>query len=171
MENATKALLIAATVLVAILIISLGIYIVTSSGETIDSSRNSMTELEIKTFNQRFTSFEGKRKSNAQVLQLLKTIQSSNSSNDNQIAVKLVGLGQVVDTHSYAIVDENNNLEKCNVGNIMSLDEIINKVKNNRAYNYKVELYYCNQKTAYYSNNKALKPMAGCIILVMISKN
>lgn len=171
MENASKALIIAAAVIIGILLISSAIFIVTSASESLHSSRNSMTELQIYSFNQKFTSFEGKRKANWQVNQLLKTIASSNSSNNNQIAVKLSGFDEVLDSSRYAIFDESNKMIKCNASKIVSLDEIVAKVNNNKTYNYTVTLYYCNEKTRSMGNNKDLKPVAGCILLIHIHKN
>ena len=56
MENATKALLIAAAVLVAILIISLGIGIFNMSSEQIDNAGD-LTEYQVQTFNDKFRKY------------------------------------------------------------------------------------------------------------------
>ena len=52
MENATKALLIAAAVLVAILIISLGLVVYNMAAETVNNSAN-LSEYEIQSFNEK----------------------------------------------------------------------------------------------------------------------
>ena len=54
MENATKALLIAAAVLVAILIISLGLVVYNMASETVDNAGN-LDEYQIQQFNEKFT--------------------------------------------------------------------------------------------------------------------
>ena len=48
MENATKALLIAAAVLIAILLISFGVYIINSTGDVINISARSYGEINVQ---------------------------------------------------------------------------------------------------------------------------
>lgn len=76
MENATKALLIAAAVLVAILIISLGLVVYNMASETIDSVNFSGQE--ITAFNDKFTQYEGKKVRGSEVNAMLKTVMNSN---------------------------------------------------------------------------------------------
>ncbi len=61
MENASKALLIAGAILLAILIIAIGMFIYTSAQSTIQNSMSSMTTQEIEGFNSNFTTYEGKQ--------------------------------------------------------------------------------------------------------------
>ena len=58
MENATKALLIAAAVLVAILIISLGLVVYNMAAESVNNN-SSLSAQEIQAFNDQFTQYEG----------------------------------------------------------------------------------------------------------------
>jgi len=76
MENATKALLIAAAVLVAILIISLGLVVYNMASETIDSVNFSGQE--ITAFNDKFEQYEGSNVRGSEVNAMLKTVLSSN---------------------------------------------------------------------------------------------
>lgn len=76
MENATKALLIAAAVLVAILIISLGLVVYNMASETIDSVNFSGQE--ITAFNDKFTQYEGSKVRGSEVNAMLKTVLNSN---------------------------------------------------------------------------------------------
>ena len=57
MENASKALIIAGAILLAILIISLGILIYNQASG--DVNNNAMSEVELNNFNQKFTQYEG----------------------------------------------------------------------------------------------------------------
>ncbi|MEI3356131.1 MAG: hypothetical protein V8R81_03530 [Clostridia bacterium] len=57
MENASKALIIAGAILLAILIISLGIMIYNQASGVVNN--NSMTEVEVTTFNQKFEQYLG----------------------------------------------------------------------------------------------------------------
>ena len=59
MENASKALLIAGAILLAILIIAIGMYIYNSAQSTITDSLTSMSTQEIDAFNNQFISYEG----------------------------------------------------------------------------------------------------------------
>lgn len=76
MENATKALLIAAAVLVAILIISLGIVVYQMASETISSVNFSGQE--VQAFNDQFMQYQGDNKRGSEVNALLKTVLQAN---------------------------------------------------------------------------------------------
>lgn len=78
MENATKALLIAAAVLIAILIISLGIVIYNQASETINSVN--MSGQEIQAFNDQFLKYDGQGKRGTEINALLKTALNNNMS-------------------------------------------------------------------------------------------
>ena len=71
MENATKALLIAAAVLIAILIISFALIIYNMASETVGNVN--LSEAEISQFNAKFTAYEGERISGAQINALTTT--------------------------------------------------------------------------------------------------
>ena len=76
MENASKALIIAGAILLAILIISLGIMIYQQASGVVNS--NSMSEVDISTFNTRFTQYQGQNIRGAQVNALLDQIRNNN---------------------------------------------------------------------------------------------
>lgn len=78
MENATKALLIAAAILVAIIIISLGLAVVRQGQEAISSA--DMSEAEMESFNSKFRTYEGNNVSTADVNALLSTVLSHNQN-------------------------------------------------------------------------------------------
>ena len=82
MENATKALLIAAAVLVAVLIITLGVTIFTNSSEQVDGAGD-LSEYQIQQFNDKFRRYEGTNESGSDVNALLKTVFSHNQSQEN----------------------------------------------------------------------------------------
>ena len=76
MENATKALLIAAAVLVAILIISLGLVVYNMASETIGAVNFSGQE--ITAFNEQFIQYQGQHVRGTEVNAMLNTVLSSN---------------------------------------------------------------------------------------------
>lgn len=89
MENATKALLIAAAVLIAILIISLGLVVYNKASETMDSV--DMSGQEIQAFNEKFTKYAGDSVRGTEVNALLKTAVNNNlTEGNNGNSAKLV---------------------------------------------------------------------------------
>ena len=76
MENATKALLIAAAVLVAILIISLGLVVYNMAAETMDSVN--ISGQEVTASNEKFTRYDGAHRRGSEVNAMLKTVLSAN---------------------------------------------------------------------------------------------
>ena len=94
MENATKALLIAAAVLIAILIISLGIVIFNQASETINSVN--MSGQEIQAFNDQFLKYNGTGKRGTEVNALIKSALNNNmterAGNNSQDTAKCVDI-------------------------------------------------------------------------------
>lgn len=89
MENATKALLIAAAVLVAILIISLGLVVYNKASEAVDGSAD-LSEYQIQQFNEKFTKYQGENVSGGEVNALLTTVfNHNNSQEDTSTCVKV----------------------------------------------------------------------------------
>lgn len=76
MENASKALIIAGAILLAILIISLGIMIYQQASGVVNN--NAMSEVDINSFNQKFLQYTGTNVRGAQVNALLNQIQTNN---------------------------------------------------------------------------------------------
>lgn len=81
MENATKALLIAAAVLVAIIIISLTLSIVQQGSDAVSDA--DLSEAEMTQFNSKFTAYEGRSISTSQANTLLNTVLSHNVQEKN----------------------------------------------------------------------------------------
>lgn len=81
MENASKALIIAGAILLAILIISLGIYIFNQASQITKS--NNLSEVEVLNFNEKFTSFEGSNVRGSEVNSLLTRVVQNNVANQD----------------------------------------------------------------------------------------
>lgn len=89
MENASKALIIAGAILLSILIISLGIAIFNQASGVLNN--NSMTEVEVSTFNQKFEQYTGDKVRGANVNSLINAVNTNNMSTDDDTkTVKLV---------------------------------------------------------------------------------
>jgi len=82
MENASKALVIAGAILVAILLISIGVLIINSTGDMTDQVGSTADTMAIETFNSQFTNYQGTAVSAAQVKSLVSKVNASNATND-----------------------------------------------------------------------------------------
>lgn len=92
MENASKALLIAGGVLIAIILIAMGVRILNSTSGTTDSVETTSQALENAMYNKKFNMYIGERKSAKTVKQLAEVIISHNGvakNDDEKIRFKL----------------------------------------------------------------------------------
>ena len=83
MENASKAILISGAILIAIILISLGVKVISSQKEAINTSKDSADVVAKNTFNSQFEKYVGTRKG-SEVKQLLIDIETSNSVNPDK---------------------------------------------------------------------------------------
>ncbi len=121
MENASKALIIAGAILLAILIISLGILIYNQASSVVNE--NTMDSVEVSQFNTQFTQYEG-TKSGSTVRSLAQAVLSSNVSQDDDD--RKVSLTVVDGGSNYQIVttstDQIDNLEKISTGGTYDIE-------------------------------------------------
>ena len=86
MENASKALIIAGSILISILVISLGVMIFTNMSNTVKSNAN-LNKQQIQAFNSKISPYIGKNISGSQVNELISRVRAINqkakSSDDN----------------------------------------------------------------------------------------
>lgn len=100
MENASKALIIAGAILLAILIISLGIMILGKAQDTINGS--GMTQAEVQAFNEKFTKYEGKQRGSS-VRSLIQEVISNNGTQENIDSGRLVAVEGTANTNGAGI--------------------------------------------------------------------
>ena len=93
MENASKALIIAGAVLIAILLISMGVMLVNSGKGVTDTATKGMASEKIQIFNSQFTPYEG-NKSGTEVKSLINKVIASNAV-DEEHFVSVFGTGSV----------------------------------------------------------------------------
>ena len=93
MENASKALIIAGAILLAILLISLGIMIYNQAQNTVNNS--GMSEAESSSFNNKFLKYEGTQTGSV-VKSLINEVIVTNSQGERQ--VKFKGAGNTTET-------------------------------------------------------------------------
>ena len=92
MENATKALLIAASVLVVILIISLGLVAYNGAAEQVN--KVDLSEYQIQQFNEKFIKYKGENLKATEINAMLKTVFYHNTSQeDDSTTVEVYYLG------------------------------------------------------------------------------
>lgn len=60
MDNSMKALIIAGTVLISVLLISAGVFIINNSKDTTDQSKTAMSKLEVQEHNKKIEKYLGK---------------------------------------------------------------------------------------------------------------
>lgn len=98
MENASKALIIAGAILLAILLITLGIFVFTQAQDTLGSIN--LSEQEVLAFNNKFLAYEGTIRG-SEVKQLINLIDSNNKSREQEGATERIiayASGSVKDT-------------------------------------------------------------------------
>ena len=91
MENASKALLIAGAILIAIVLISLGV-IILQQGQEVSKNAN-MSEAQIAAFNAKFTQFEGRNVRGSVVKQLYRTVLQNNIAEKDATKKVSIALG------------------------------------------------------------------------------
>ena len=84
MENASKALIIAGSILIALLLFSIGIMLFNGSSGLFSNAKTKMSEQERSMFNQEYTMYEGNRNTGNQIKELIrKVIVNNSNSGDN----------------------------------------------------------------------------------------
>ncbi len=99
MENASKALIIAGAILLAILLISLGIMIFNQAQDTVNNS--GMSQAEITAFNNKFLKYEGTQKGSvvkSLINEVLATNQSLSTSERVKVTLVKKGNGEEITT-------------------------------------------------------------------------
>ena len=83
MENASKALLIAGAILIAILLIAIGMMVFNSAKGVIDTSSSNMSDTEKTAFNKQFTIYNGVQ-SGSNLKEIISKVNTNNSNPNNQ---------------------------------------------------------------------------------------
>lgn len=87
MENASKALLIAGSVLIAVLLIAVGMRLFNSTTGTSDVATGHMESTGIATFNSKFTAYAGSNKSASQVKALANVVIANNANSQHKVSL------------------------------------------------------------------------------------
>jgi len=87
MENASKALLIAGSILIAIILIAIAVRIIQANKPQIQSVEDNMSATEKATFNSKFIKYYGNNKTKGTVLALINEAIASNANSDKQVTI------------------------------------------------------------------------------------
>lgn len=138
MENASKALLIAASVLIAILLIAMAVRVLTSTQGTVDSVDGTMKTTEQTLLINKFSSYVGSNKSKAQVMSLINLVQSHNQNSSTKVGIKVT-----IDSATHEF-DPNKDYSKKDANIVGSInnnyDSIINAVGNTTNRTFTIEI-------------------------------
>lgn len=95
MENASKALIIAGAILISILLISVGVIIMNSTGDIGGTSQRQGEIMAIRTFNSQFTAYEGEAVSGSQIKELISAVEANNAKDDEHKVTLTTGTNNV----------------------------------------------------------------------------
>ncbi len=106
MENASKALIIAGAILIAILLIGIGMFLYQAAQQPISEAGSQMDEQAIRMFNSKFENYDGKQRGTS-VKALISTVITSNSQDSDTRTVTVNGKSSSSDLSSLrsAVVD------------------------------------------------------------------
>lgn len=109
MENASKALIIAGSVLIAILIISLGLFIFKSTSGTTDQTQELGKTLEVQQFNSQFLKYCGDSVKGSQVRTLCEVIIAHNANSSTKVKINNEDDGTKISNNVRAKIRTNQN--------------------------------------------------------------
>ena len=98
MENATKALIIAAAILIAIVLISLGVFVL-GQGSTMVQENSDMTEVQVSAYNSKWEAYFGNKVSATKAKQLINAVNQQQTEDDSK-KVELAGIGCITSVDS-----------------------------------------------------------------------
>ena len=117
MENASKALIIAGAILIAILLIGVGVFLINSANDTVTQGGDVMSNQALQAFNSQFTNYSGQQKGN-NVKSLLQTVITSNAKDSAGRKVAVTCSGASVTNKSTAA----------------DISKVVNYISNNKTY-------------------------------------
>ena len=117
MENASKALIIAGAILLSILIIAIGMYIYTSSHNSISEAGSQISEQEKTSFNQQWNTYEGAQGGNNVKALLQKVIANCNTNAEEAQRLVDVCCTKATSSEEAPTATQPNHNIQINVGN------------------------------------------------------
>ena len=131
MENASKALIIAGAILIAILLISVGILVMNSMNKPIDQATSEGSSMSAQMFNSKFITYFGNKVSARQVRSLLQAVIINNSGKAERSKAITVVFRKIDSSNgSFAPSANSGHLWKPS-----TLESMCNLILNNKYYN------------------------------------
>ncbi len=87
MDNASKALIIAGAVLIAVMLVSVGVAIYQQAQGVVDQGKSSMAGLEVTMANAKYSMYEKKGQSRREIEQLLNQVAQGYAQNDEHTVI------------------------------------------------------------------------------------
>ncbi len=103
MENASKALIMAGAILIAILLISAGLIVLNSTKGVTEQSGKAAKAVEIETFNSQFTKYCGDRVLGSKVKDLINFVNSYKSANNNTNIEVICDISPIIPSNYYKV--------------------------------------------------------------------
>ena len=103
MENATKALVMAGAILIAIMLISIGLLIFNSTKGIVDQGNKAAKIMEIEAYNSNFNKYCGDNVSGTNVKSLQNVVSLYNSANGTSVVVNLSGITTIYPNKYYKV--------------------------------------------------------------------
>ena len=97
MENASKALLIAGAVLLVIALIGIGMYILNSTSGVQDQATQTMSQLEIQNFNQKFEKYVSTKTTSSNAKAIIQEVNANNATSDKTVTLDTSGKTSIND--------------------------------------------------------------------------
>lgn len=98
MENSSKALIIAGTILIIMLVIGAGMFLFGRAGSLSSTVQNNWSQDEVLAFNQKFLKYDGEQKG-SRVKELITAVNKSNASTDITVKISSVYVNQSKDEY------------------------------------------------------------------------
>lgn len=129
MENASNALLIGGVILIAMLILSIGVYLFANYNDLGTSYERTMETTEIQKFNEKFLKFEGRENITIQeIVSLANFAREYNKENGTNIKVILDSINLAENTNLIKKIEEDTENTKYKA-TISSYDKLIQEIK------------------------------------------
>ena len=107
MDNASKALIMAGSILISVALVGIGVYLYSTTSNQIDSTSRELSATQIQLQNSEFELYEGNNKDANAVKNLIRKVAQFNLQkifpNDIEISGDVITVSDVVDTEKYDI--------------------------------------------------------------------
>ena len=161
MENASKALIIAGAILIAILLISVGILVMNSVNKPLNQATKQGDSQAVQMFNQKFANYAGTKKTAQDIKSLITTVISNNGANKSHIVflrVKKLDKSGTPSVWKWAVGDRTiaSTLQGESTNTVETESYVMNLLDDSKTYSVKllyVSLNDLNQKVVNLTND------------------